>query len=244
MRTRDVLMTLLALLPLSVGAQEVYAKKEYTAKNGTELLYRELVPERIEEDKKYPLVLFMHGAGERGQDNQLQLTHGSNMFLNPVNREQFPAYVLFPQCPEDVYWTQEQAMPLIPAVKELIDSYIKNEKVDKNRIYIIGLSMGGMATYDIVARYPKIFAAAIPICGAAKEDNILSSKGIDKVKFRIFHGDKDSTVTVDGSRNAYHALKKSGADVKYHEFVGCEHNSWDPAFNVDDFMSWLFSQSR
>jgi predicted peptidase len=176
------------------------------------------------------------------------------MFLNPVNREKYPAYVLFPQCPKDGYWAysqrpssfdrltaDEEMPPIFKAVKGLIDSYIANPDIDKKRVYIIGLSMGAMATYDMVIRFPEIFAAAIPICGYVKPDRLASVKD---VSFRIFHGDADPVVPVEGSRNAYKALKKAGVDVELYEFPGCDHLSWNPAFNRPDFMEWLFKQKK
>lgn len=101
--------------------------------------------------------------------------------------------------------------------------------------------MGGMGTYDLVVRFPEIFAAAIPICGTVNPARLKAAKD---VKFRIFHGDADNVVTTEGSREAYKALKAAGAEVEYIEFPGCSHGSWNPAFNEPDFMSWLFSQKK
>ncbi len=261
MNKRQIFWLLLLLVaPLSLFAQDGFAKKSFVSSEDVTLNYRELTPENAKPNKKYPLVLFLHGAGERGSDNELQLTHGANMFLNPTNLENFPCYALFPQCPKDEYWFVKfrkeklnkegvsdiptKTTPIFNSVKELLDSYINRDDVDKDRIYIVGLSMGAMATYDMVTRYPDIFAAAIPICGAVNVAKISTSKGIDKVKFRIFHGDKDSVVPTEGSRSAYRELKKCGVDVEYREYPGCDHNSWNPAFNEKDFMSWLFKQHR
>ena len=203
-------------------------------------------------------MLFLHGAGERGSDNEKQLIHGSQMFLNPTNRENFPAFVLFPQCPEKRYWAfpgrpssftemnaEKAITPILLAVKELVDSYLENPAVDASRVYIMGLSMGGMATFDLVSRYPEIFAAAIPICGSVNPQRLKqNAAGVKKVKFRLYHGDADIAVSVEGSRQAYKALKEIGADVEYFEFPGCTHNSWNPAFNRPDFLKWLFKQKR
>ena len=248
---------------LFFAGQSVYSQGEYEAKllitsNNDTLRYRELLPENYKPQQKYPLVLFLHGAGERGSDNQAQLIHGSMMFTNPVNREKYPAIVLFPQCPKDFFWSFERrpegrleanAFPvnykissISQAVKDLLDQYIAGGSVDTNRIYILGLSMGGMGTFDMACRFPDVFAAAIPICGGVNPERLKTTAG--KVKFRIFHGDKDEVVPAENSRKAYRALKEYGADVEYFEIVGCNHNSWDPAFNQPDFLSWLFKQTK
>ena len=114
-------------------------------------------------------------------------------------------------------------------------------QVEKQRIYIMGLSMGAMATYDLTIRYPELYAAAIPICGTVNASRLKAAKD---VKFRIFHGDADNVGPVSGSRQAYKALKAAGADVEYIEFPGVTHGSWNPAFTQPDFMKWLFSQKK
>ncbi|MBR5856444.1 MAG: prolyl oligopeptidase family serine peptidase [Bacteroidales bacterium] len=267
---KKILFTVAILLgAIVLNAQQTSYKKEqvtYEKGNfisqttGDTLLYRYLIPEEVAKSstsgKKYPLVIFLHGSGERGNDNEAQLFHGSGQFLNPVNREKYPAYVLFPQCPEGVpgaYMPRLETLvpadmpldppqaPIVTLLMELIDSYIALPNVDSKRVYIMGLSMGGIATFDIVARYPQKFAAAIPICGSVNPQRLKNTKG---VAWRIFHGDADASVTVQGSREAYKALKEYGVDVEYIEFAGCTHNSWNPAFNYPDFMKWLFKQKK
>ena len=253
------LILLLSVLLFSlefVAAQDEYERSVFVSSSGDSLNYRLLEPEVMQAGEKYPLVLFLHGAGERGNDNEKQLTHGGQMFLNPVNREKYPAFVLFPQCPESGYWAYENRpqafiptqMPVgkempseFQAVKELLDMYLANPQVDKSRIYILGLSMGAMGTYDMVSRFPDIFAAAVPICGTVNPTRLSAARN---VAFRIFHGDADDVVPVAGSRQAYEALKVAGASVEYIEFPGCNHGSWNPAFNYPDFMKWLFTQKK
>ena len=253
------LILLLSVLLFSlefVAAQDEYERSVFVSSSGDSLNYRLLEPEVMQAGEKYPLVLFLHGAGERGNDNEKQLTHGGEKFLNPVKREKNPAFVLFPQCPESGYWAYEnrpqsfiptqmpvgKEMPSVfQAVKELLDMYLANPQVDKSRIYIMGLSMGAMGTYDMVSRFPDIFAAAVPICGTVNPTRLSAARN---VAFRIFHGDADDVVPVAGSRQAYKVLKAAGASVEYIEFPGCNHGSWNPAFNYPDFMKWLFTQKK
>ena len=247
---------IILLLAFSVYSQTNYEKEIFLSSKGDSLPYRLLRPAQLDKGKKYPLILFLHGAGERGNDNEKQLTHGAQMFLNPVNREKYPAYILMPQCPLTGYWAYSERpssfvpmemplnsaiTPLFQTVKELLDQYIDSPQVDRKRVYIVGLSMGGMGTYDLVVRFPEIFAAAIPICGTVNPNRLQAAK---KVPFRIFHGDADNVVPVEGSREAYKALKAAGAKVEYIEFPGCNHGSWGPAFNSPDFLEWLFKQKK
>lgn len=253
-RIISVICVLFSLLSLS--AQETYEKETFISSRGDTLPYRLLRPETMKSGDKYPLVLFLHGAGERGNDNERQLTHGGQMWLNPVNREKYPAFVLAPQCPVEGYWAyvtrpqsfmpgempqNEPISPVFQTVKDLLDTYLAMPQVDKSRIYVIGLSMGGMGTFDMAVRFPEVFAAAVPICGTVNPIRLPAAKD---VKFRIYHGDADNVVTPEGSRAAYKTLKSAGADVEYIEFPGCNHGSWNPAFNEPDFVSWLFSQKK
>lgn len=252
------LLTLLIMIALSATAmaQEQYEKCELIIGNDT-LLYRALAPQNMDAAKKYPLVVYLHGAGERGNDNTLQLFHGSQQFLNPYNRETYPCYVVFPQCPAGKFGAydlrrtsgdplkmaiQEKPTTYIAMVHSLIEKYLAENNVDPDRIYIMGISMGGMGTYDMVIRYPELFAAAVPICGLVNPARI--TEAVAATKWSIYHGDADDTVPVEGSRSAYRKLRSVGASVKYTEFPGVKHNSWDPAFCQPDFMQWLFSQHR
>lgn len=254
---KKIILIAAALLAGFVSFAGDFEKKTYAGKDGSVLLYRQLSPDTAK-GGKYPLVLFLHGAGERGNDNEAQLTHGSGIFQNPANAEKYPAYVLFPQCPVGTTWAfdQQRSWSLkpdeIPAdepeskmmtlVVGLLREFIAaHPDVDTKRIYVMGLSMGAIGTYDITSRYPELFAAAVPICGAVSPAKIRKAAS---VKFSIYHGDKDSVVPVECSREAYKALRAAGAKVRYKEFAGCDHGSWNPAFNEPDFMSWLFKQHK
>lgn len=252
---KTILIFIILNIVLHAFSQEaLFQKKEFVYKGDT-LKYQVLFPENYNINKKYPLVLFLHGSGERGNDNELQLTHGSSMFLNAENREKYPAIIIFPQCPSDEYWVEisrannQFSFPENPKIstpmlltKKLLDYYVKNEEVDKNRIYVMGLSMGGMGTFDLICRYPKYFAAAVPICGGV---NTTRMKKVKNLPIRIFHGGADPVVNKQFSIDAYNELKKEGSTkVEYIEFPGVGHNSWDSAFTYPDFMKWVFKQKK
>jgi len=246
------------LLTVGASAQGKFEKKEFKSIDGSVLLYNQLDPVNVIKGKKYPVVLFLHGAGERGNDNEKQLTHGSKMFLNPVNQEQYPCYVLFPQCPENSTWAYDKSPKWgtdpwsLPSEFEeskqmkllvgMINEFLKEHpQANPDRIYVMGLSMGGIGTFEMAIRHPEIVAAACPICGCVNPSRLASAKG---VKFSIFHGDSDSVVPTAGSREAYKALKTAGAKVKYTEYIGCDHFSWNNAFSEPDYFSWLFKQHK
>ncbi len=245
----------LIFFAIQLIAQENYLYGSFSHNNHT-LPYRYLEPQNIKSNKKYPVVLFLHGAGERGTDNEAQLLHCSGQFLNPDVRDRYPAYVFFPQAPQGAFWSipdrlTELSQAMFAAVgepswqlqtlKAMVDSIAQLPNVDSKRIYIMGISMGAMATYELCWRYPHLFAAAVPICGGADINRLANAASIP---WRIYHGDADKVVPVTFSRTAYRTLKNAGAKIIYREFAGCTHNSWNPAFNDPDLLPWLFKQKR
>ncbi len=251
---KRIIFSLISLIvAYSASAGSNGFEKRIFVYEGDTLQYNVLFPENYDKSRTYPLVLFLHGAGERGNDNQKQLTHGASLFLNSENLKDYPSIVIFPQCPEAEYWVKfnkvkfdfgkkpEISKPLF-LVKKLMDGFKKTEAVDKKKIYVLGLSMGGMATFDLICRYPKYFAAAIPICGGVNTSRL---KAVRKMPIRIFHGGADTVVSCEFSRNAFIELKAEGSQrVEYVEFPGVGHDSWTNAFNYPDFMSWLYYQTR
>ena len=240
-------------------ALDVYEKKEFVFAEGKTLPYRILYPANYDKTKKYPLLLFLHGAGERGKDNEKQLAWGSKLFITDENRKNFPAIVVFPQCPEESFWavtkidrsttplkiefdyTAEPNWPLA-AANELVKKISKEESVDKSRIYISGLSMGGMGTFESVYRYPDIYAAALPICGGGDVNHY--DKRVAKVPFWVFHGAADAVVNVKLSQEMVEKLKSLKAEVRYSEYPGVNHDSWKNAFAEPDYLSWILLHKK
>jgi predicted peptidase len=246
----------LLFLSLQIFAQGVFEKKSFVNEAGQSLSYQILYPANYNPSTKYPVVLVLHGAGERGDDNVAQMKYGTQVFLNSENQAKFPAIVIFPQCPKDSYWssvkidrTQKPTLfvfdysqninwPLQSAI-DLVKSLVKSKVANKKRLYIMGLSMGGMGTMEAVSRNPKMFAAAIPICGGA--DLTYVKKYAKKLPLWVNHGDADAVVPVKHSRELVAALQEAGANVNYSEYPGVNHNSWDNTFAQPTLLSWLFS---
>lgn len=252
---------ILMIVALTANAQDLslYQAKIFISQKGDTLPYRILFPENYDRSKEYPLILFLHGAGERGRDNQKQLVHGSKLFLDSLNRKNFPAIVIFPQCPAGNYWASvlidRSQAPLsltfdynypptsaLTSATELVQKIIREESVAEKQVYAIGLSMGGMGTFEILYRNPKMFAAAVPICGGG--DTRKYDKKVKKIPFWIFHGAKDAVVDVRHSREMVSRLKILKADVNYTEYPDVNHNSWDYAFAEPELLKWLFSHKR
>jgi predicted peptidase len=230
----------------------VYEPREFVGSNGVPLKYRLIKPLNYQQGKKYPLVLFLHGAGERGSDNSITLKHAAKDFLDPERRAEFPAYVLIPQCPKDKKWSEvdwsketsqipENPSDSMQSIKELLDDMIENGGVDRNRVYITGLSMGGYGTWDAIARYPNFFAAAAPICGGGDPKTV---KQFQSLPIWCFHGAKDSVVKVGRSREMIEALQAIGSKVKYTEYPDADHDSWTATYSNPELYNWLFAQRR
>lgn len=240
-------------------AIDVYQRGIFKTADGKFLPYRILLPENYDKSKKYPLVLVLHGGGERGSDNEKQLVHGAKMFSSPEVRKNYPAIVVFPQCSEDAYWAStkidrtkqpftiefDYSSPVQwtqQASIDLVKKLMQDEAVDKSRIYVTGLSMGGMGTFEAVYRNPDLFAAALPICGGG--DLKLYDKRVTKTPFWIFHGAVDAVVDVKLSRDMVAKLKSLKGEVKYTEYPGVNHNSWENAFAEPEYLKWMFSKKR
>jgi len=235
-------------------ALEAFTKKKFVGSNGNTLPYRLMKPENIESKKTYPLVVFLHGAGERGSDNTAQLVHGMDDFASPAFRQRFPAFVLAPQCPQEERWVEvdwsaeRHNAPVDPgktmaAAIELIEQTIKEHPVDTNRIYVTGLSMGGFGTWDLMARRPELFAAAMPICGGGDTRPAFVSK-IKHIPTWVIHGDKDTVVRYQRSKEMVEALQRAGGKPKFTTRKNVGHNSWTDTYRDPTFIQWMFAQKK
>ena len=236
--------------------QKSYSFEHYVVESDT-LNYRMLLPNNFDASKQYPLVLFLHGAGERGSDNEKQLVHGSNLFVE--NRASFPAIVIFPQCPQNDYWANATIdrttkpislnFPLdmeptksLQMVMDLMDTLLSKPYVNKSQVYVGGLSMGGMGTFEMLYRKPELFAAAFTICGAGNPE--ATKKYAQTTPMWIFHGANDDVVNPQASIDMVSGILKYGGKPNFILYAKDNHNSWDSAFAEPELLTWLFSNSK
>jgi predicted peptidase len=247
-----VALVLLSLELTMSNAADAYKEKTVTYTGGEyqneTFKYRLLEPAQVEPGKKYPVVLFLHGAGERGDDNVAQLKYFPEYMLSDDNRQKHACYVIAPQCRTGKSWagrsndnSAEPTAQMQVALQALRDT-IKNYPVDTKRIYLTGLSMGGYGSWDLAVRHPDWFAAIVPICGGGDESQ---AEKIKALPIWVWHGDADDAVPVERSRKMIEAIKQAGGSPKYTELKGVGHNSWTPAYtDPQGVIPWMFDQQR
>ena len=244
MRTFLLLSLLLGAGPMTRAADldKLLEKRTFTQGKAS-LPYRLMKPADYDASKKYPLVVFLHGAGERGDDNKAQLRHGIKDFVSDAARKKHPCFLIAPQCPRGKGWASfgKDSAGAGRLVLGLIDELRKEFTIDDKRIYLTGLSMGGFGTWDLLARKPDLFAAGIPICGGGDP---AKAEKLAKIPIWAFHGDKDGAVNVDRTRKMIAAIKKAGGEPKYTEYKGVGHDSWTATYKDPAVLEWLFAQKK
>ena len=240
-------MTMFAQTAIDLMTAETFSVPE----TGT-LPYRQYVTPGLPKDGKVPLILFLHGIGERGSDNAAQLKHGVAELIAFAGANG-GAVIIAPQCPENDMWVTgiepkdpTHVMPAEPSPPMKLTLALVNEKIEKmpvdpDRVYVTGLSMGGYGTWDIILRRPKLFAAALPICGAGDPTLASVIKGIPVM---IAHGSADSVIPVARAHDMAAALKACGGNVQYREYEGVDHDSWTQTYADRDILKWMFDQRR
>jgi predicted peptidase len=241
-RCRIVFYLPLALLLMALGlvrAEEPSAGKQVkqtlAAKVSDDLrpVYWLYLPEKYDADKeaKWPLLLFLHGAGERGEDPQRVKIHGPPKL---ADKKAFPFIIVSPQVAPDKRWRAE-------SLGTLLDEVISKHHVDKDRVYVTGLSMGGAGTWSVAAAYPDRFAAIVPICGFGRAE---IAEKIKHLPIWVFHGAKDKAVTLERSQEMVDALKAAGAEPKFTIYPDAGHDSWTETYNNQEVYDWLLKQRR
>ena len=256
---RSALVALLAVsaLPGSAQHQETGFLNRSVTVEGTQYRYQVYLPADFAASKKLPVILFLHGAGERGDDGLAQTQVGLGGAIR-LHSDRYPAIVVMPQCAKGQWWTDA---PMEAQALAALDQSIKEFHGDADRVYLTGLSMGGYGSWSLASKYPAKWAAAVVICGgirvprrpglpqtseeAVADPYAEAAKGIGaKLPVWVFHGGDDPTVPVTEARNMVEALKGVGSAVKYTEYEGVKHNSWDKAYAEQDLPVWLFAQHK
>jgi len=249
-----IMFIMMALLsPQSSIATSFLQRKATIAKK--EYCYQVFVPKNFTPKQKWPVLLFLHGAGERGGDCSAQTEVGLGPLLQQ-QRNTFPGIVVLPQCRPREVWLGEMERYALQALEQTVVEF----NGDRSRLYLTGLSMGGYGTFYIAARNPNKFAALMPICGGVVPPPTFPfpqhvaqhvphdkpyetiAKQLGKTPVWIFHGDADRTIPVTESRNMAAALRALGGNVKYTEYAGVGHNSWDRAYAEKDWLPWMLAQ--
>ena len=250
MKYLKIFFSLFIIINLNSQSLDLYEKEIFVYKNDS-LNYRILKPLNYDKNKQYPVHLILHGAGERGNDNVSQLIHGGELFLKKENREKYNSWVIFPQASKNDWWGYSHPYKFNYNVSEskdmslvlnLMDNFIERKDVDPNKVYVSGLSMGGMGTFVILNLRPEMFAAATPICGDGEPSSV--SNFAKKVPVWIFHGSDDKTVHPNESLKMAKSIISSGGSPKITFYENVGHNSWNNAFAEKDFLKWIHSKTK
>ena len=193
-----------------------------------EMYYLLDIPAELKGKKNLPLLIFLHGAGERGKDHELIKKNAVPRLIEEGLK--LPCITVCPQCPEGFVWHNE-----VVFLKDFIDSIIAEFDVDKSRVAITGISMGGYGTWEMIMTYPDMFCKAAPVCGGGTPWRA----GLVKAKVWAFHGDADGAVPYIGSVQLVEAMTRAGGEARLTLFHNCDHNSWDPAYEDTKVLEWL-----
>lgn len=213
-----------------------FLTRVYKDADGKEAKYVLFVPHDYKGDKAYPVILFLHGAGERTGGKKQPVEVGIGPAIKKREKD-FPFLVVIPQAEKTWKADSADAKRALAMLAEVEKDY----KVDPKRVYLTGLSMGGMGTWSLAIEHPDKWAAIVPVCGRG---DTKQAARIKDIPCWCFHGDADPAVKVEGSRSMIEALKKAGGEPKYTEYPGVGHNSWDRAYGTNELYEWLLKQHK
>ena len=233
---------------------EAFERKNYEdSKTGKMMPYRLYLPDGYDGESPYPVLFFLHGAGERGVDNMRQLTNSFPKLFENLDSPIYGSIIVCPQCPELEQWVDTPysegnyrlhdvpASEVMRTLQGLIRLIQREYSVDEDRLYVMGVSIGGFGTWDICQRNPDQFAAAVPICGGGSPEDAAE---IAHLPITTVHGTADQSVPVSATREMIKALRDAGGEPIYYELEGYPHNVWDWTFENQEIINWLFQQRR
>lgn len=231
-----------------------FLNRTLTTRAGVVLRYQVFVPAGYVRSRQWPVILFLHGSGERGSDGVAQAGVG----LGPAirrNPERFPALVLFPQAPQESAWREAP----LQAAFDMLQATVREFGGDRARLYLTGLSMGGYGSWELALQHRGVFAAIVTVCGGVSQSSRMPAlrvttggpdpfawvaEHLRRTPVWIFHGDADPVVPVSESRRLHAAFQRVETPVRYTEYPGVGHNAWDQAFGESALWAWLFSQRK
>jgi predicted peptidase len=232
---------------------EMFEAREFKSTKGGVLRYRLLKPldygaDHGDAKHRYPLLIFLHGGGERGDDNLRQLVHGGRNLTDETFRRRYPAFIVAPQCPDDITWTSvilgtsydSRPSPLDLSL-QVVDALQKEFSIDADRLYCVGISMGGDGAWEVLRYKPKLLAAAVPISSYGDPGTVAAFAA---TPIWVFHGETDGINPVDGTRSMVKALADAGGRPIYTEYPGVGHDAWTPALDDRHMWDWLFAQCK
>ena len=227
--------------------EKILAPKIFKNSRGESLPYRLFIPAQYDRNKKYPLVLFLHGGGGRGNDNQKQIDGGNgyliDFFTGNEAQARYPSFVVAPQSPGEGWIGEDSITPTrhLLSVYELLGELQRTYNIDAARIYVGGQSMGGFGTFAIISEYPRTFAAGIALCGGGDQSKVAR---LTNVPLWVFHGAKDESVSVERSRTIVAGIKNAGGKVRYTEYPETGHIIWPSVVKEGELLPWLFAQRK
>lgn len=228
--------------------EKVLAPKLFKSSRAETLPYRLFIPSHYEQKKKYPLVVYLHGGGGRGNDNQKQIDGGNgyliDFFTSDETQTRYPSFVMAPQSPMEGWIESDSITPTryLHLVYKLIGELQRTYNIDEARVYVAGQSMGGFGTFAIISEYPGTFAAGVALCGGGDQSKVAR---LTSVPIWVFHGAKDESVPAERSRTIVAAIKNAGgAKVRYTEYADIGHIIWPSVVKETELRQWLFTQRK
>jgi len=251
-------IAIFALILLSVFAppqlrtlnqrEKILTPKVFKSSRGESLPYRLFTPLHYDQKKKYPLVIYLHGGGGRGNDNLKQIDGGNgyliDFFTSDEAQARYPSFVVAPQSPMEGWIEMDSITPTryLHLVSELIGELQRTYNIDNARVYVAGQSMGGFGTFAIISEYPRTFAAGVALCGGGDQAKVAR---LTNVPIWVFHGAKDESVAVERSRTIVAAIKNAGGNkVRYTEYLDTGHIIWPSVVKETGLLPWLFAQRK
>ena len=227
--------------------EKILAPKIFKNSRGETLPYRLFIPAHYDQKKKYPLVVYLHGGGGRGNDNRLQIDGGNgyliDFFTGDETQARYPSFVVAPQSPGEGWIKDDLITPTryLQLVYDLIGDLRRAYSIDEARVYVAGQSMGGFGTFALISEYPRTFAAAVALCSGGDQSKV---ERLTKVPIWVFHGAKDESVPVERSRTIVAGIKNAGGNVRYTEYADIGHIIWPSVVKETELLPWLFAQHR